>query len=639
MDLAAVKNPLSKAEIVRSILINRRALMVLDNAEDASDLELLLPTGGPTIALVTTRDIDIPSLQNAMDIHLYVFREREALEHLAGVIGLSVLEHDSEHAHRLVTMCGHLPLALDIAARAVRRAGLRLSSFVDVMAKEQQGLDVLHDRGRSVLTCFNLTWESLDQRQRDIFAALSVFAGSTFDVNAVAHVCDAEPMAMRIAIGELIALSLVRVTQSGRYYLHPLLREYSVGKMKAQGESLWRTRNEHAVNHYLALATRSHQEYESGQGRHESSRLELENMLGAWAWARAVTHDSPLVGFAQNLAPFLFSQGYWDHCRDVLESGIEATGRIGDLDAHFSLRLRQAELARERADYDSASDELRRSMDYFSSQGDERHLATVTRELGELRRVQRHYLEARQLHRRALELRVHQKDVRGQAQSLHDLGLVEHILGRYAEARSSFETSLRMSREIADDSLVSYNILELGIVALRSGLDVRAKPLLEQCLEMFIAQRDKRGEAYACRELGTLALRQGRFETAKQWYVRSLELRTELGDLRGQAISYHRLGYVEQSLGNYQSATRLYEQSMEIASALGDRFHLALNYVRVGEIAAHSGELSKARGHWRVGLDLLHDLGVAAEEADVARRHLEATAGAQPDDSAPDSDR
>ncbi|HEY8201015.1 MAG TPA: NB-ARC domain-containing protein, partial [Actinomycetota bacterium] len=164
-DLSSTRDLVAKSLTVRSILHEKRVLVVLDNAEYSHDLELLVPTGAFNVTLVTSRHSDMPALRGAEHIHLDVFDEAEALQHFSSVVGDDVVRKSLAEARAISLLCGYLPLALDVAVRLVRRARIDLRTFRELITDEHRRLIMLAEHDRSLIACFNLTWDALNNTQ------------------------------------------------------------------------------------------------------------------------------------------------------------------------------------------------------------------------------------------------------------------------------------------------------------------------------------------------------------------------------------------------------------------------------------------------------------------------------------------
>ncbi len=114
------------AALYRSLIADKRMLVVLDNARDAEHVRPLLPGGATCLALVTSRHqlTGLIAAHGAQLVALDVFDTPEAREFLALTLGKERITAEPDAATELLRHCAGLPLALAIiAARAAVNPG------------------------------------------------------------------------------------------------------------------------------------------------------------------------------------------------------------------------------------------------------------------------------------------------------------------------------------------------------------------------------------------------------------------------------------------------------------------------------------------------------------------------------------
>ena len=111
------------AALYRTLLADRRTLVLLDNAVGVDQVRPLLPAGTGCMALVTSRDrlAGLAVRDGARLMRLDTLDAGESLDLLTGVIGGARLDREPDSAAELARLCGHLPLALRIAAAQLVR--------------------------------------------------------------------------------------------------------------------------------------------------------------------------------------------------------------------------------------------------------------------------------------------------------------------------------------------------------------------------------------------------------------------------------------------------------------------------------------------------------------------------------------
>ncbi|GAA2827279.1 AfsR/SARP family transcriptional regulator [Crossiella cryophila] len=119
--LGAATVPPSLAEaaaLYRSLLADRRVLVLLDNAIGPEQVRPLLPGSPGSLVLITSRDpLDgLVVFESARRLRLNPLPPEESHTLLATLLGPDRLHAEPEAATQLAKLCDHLPLALRIAA-------------------------------------------------------------------------------------------------------------------------------------------------------------------------------------------------------------------------------------------------------------------------------------------------------------------------------------------------------------------------------------------------------------------------------------------------------------------------------------------------------------------------------------------
>jgi predicted ATPase len=123
-----------------------------------------------------------------------------------------------------------MPLALELAATwlkvlPIEKIAQELEQNLNVLSTRLQNMP---ERHRSMRAVFDQSWQLLTETERNTLKQLSVFKGS-FDHPAAEQVAGATLITLAI----LVEKSLLRVTESGRYQLHELLRQFAGAKLAA----------------------------------------------------------------------------------------------------------------------------------------------------------------------------------------------------------------------------------------------------------------------------------------------------------------------------------------------------------------------------------------------------------------------
>src|SRR5204862_5105175 len=122
------------AAAYRSLVCDRRILVVLDNARDPDQIRPLLPAGASCLTLVTSRDAltGLVARDSAVTLPLDSLTGAEARALLAWRLGAHRVAAEPEATADLARLCGYLPLALCIAgANLSGRPRQSIATYVD----------------------------------------------------------------------------------------------------------------------------------------------------------------------------------------------------------------------------------------------------------------------------------------------------------------------------------------------------------------------------------------------------------------------------------------------------------------------------------------------------------------------------
>ena len=193
---------------------------------------------------------------------------------------------------RICRLVEGMPLALELAAGWIRVLSCReiageiagetadeVAKSLDFLASSERDMPPRH---RSIRAVFDHSWTYLSHEEQQVFRRLAVFH-SGFKREAAAQVAGASlPI-----LSSLAGKGLIRRSPSGRYDLHPLLRQYGGEHMQAAGESeAIRSRHQ---EYYVSLLEAVVPQL---QGADQTSALahldaESDNFRASMAWSLA----------------------------------------------------------------------------------------------------------------------------------------------------------------------------------------------------------------------------------------------------------------------------------------------------------------------------------------------------------------
>jgi len=252
-----------RAALFRSILADRRVLVVLDDARDAEQIEPLLPAGSSSFVLVTTRvRLDgLVARTGARLLALGTLAADEAERLIENLAGTPAHARDRELRKRLARLCGHLPLALRIAAaRLAGNPQWTVADLVAELADERSRLGALdlEDADTSVRAALDVTYRSLRPDLAETVRHLGLFPGPRIGPHPVAALSGADVDAARRRLRSLAGSFVVTETSKDVFLMHDLVRLHAHELAEAELSEVDRTAAaRRLLRYYLVGADRA----------------------------------------------------------------------------------------------------------------------------------------------------------------------------------------------------------------------------------------------------------------------------------------------------------------------------------------------------------------------------------------------
>ncbi|GAA4842748.1 AfsR/SARP family transcriptional regulator [Kitasatospora terrestris] len=237
---ALPKDTDDRAALYRSLLAERRVLVVLDNARDGRQVAPLLPGSGRSAVVVTSRH-KLSGVQCTARIPLGPLSAPEQRALLAAMCGADRVAADPVAAGQVMAACAGLPLALRIAgSRLAHRPTWRLSELARRLNRTDrlQALAVDH---LAVREAFSFSYTSLlaggrplEQEAARAFRLLGLWPAHHHSAESVAALLGAPVDDALDVLDTLVDAHLLDVSAPGRYRFHDLLGEFAAERVLAE---------------------------------------------------------------------------------------------------------------------------------------------------------------------------------------------------------------------------------------------------------------------------------------------------------------------------------------------------------------------------------------------------------------------
>lgn len=553
-----------RAAQYRSLLTDRRVLIVLDDARDAAQVRPLLPGSGSCAVLVTTRN-RMPDLAGSRFIDLDVLDPAEALDLFAGIIGRGRAGAEPEATDDVLTACAGLPLAIRIAgARLAARGGWTVRNLARRLSDERRRLDELKTGDLAVRACFEVSFASLPRHDADdvdpaqAFRLLGTWQGRTIGLPAAAALMGQPEQNVADALEELVDAQLLQSPAPDRYRFHDLLRAYAAGRANLEETPAVR---DSAVRRVLAWYLHT---------------------------VDAVAHMVSPHHYKVQLAP--------------LEAGCEPLGFLSLDEA-----LNWCEI--ERTNLVTATRQAAASGLHVLAW----QLPVAAFGFFNRRTYWADWVETHQIALSSVRVL---GDKRGEALVLNNLGMA-FARRRMDEAAGYFEQALAIRREIADLPGEAQTASNLADTYRRLRRYDEALALLMRALEIQRQAANPYSEAVVLNNLGETYLSLGRVTEAVDSLDHAREMFRDIGEIRGEGYALDNLGQAYLSLGRVAPAIGVLERALDLRDSAGDRFDAADTLGRLVRAHVARQQPDRARAYLRRALLIYEELGDDAQASAV----------------------
>ncbi|MFI2511436.1 tetratricopeptide repeat protein [Streptomyces sp. NPDC018972] len=535
-----------RAALYRSTLAarahERGAVLVLaDNASSPDQVRPLLPGDSRHHVLVTSRD-RLPQL-GARLVPLDQLGPREAYElldlalRIADPCDIRVAD-EPDTAERLAGLCGHLPLALQIAAALLAEDPDKpVTELVAELTESHDRLDHLDDGERSVRAAFELSYHRLPPEHARLLRLLALAPGPEVSDEVVTALVGAEEPPVR-ALKVLARAHLVeRGSERGWWRLHDLVRVFGAGvlagdaELREEGEAA----RERVLEFYCRWAYAADGRLRWLPGMEEPERFgdrgqalawldaERSGLVAAVGWGREERFAGAAVRLASCLAEYLDWRRYFDDWVAVAEAAREVAHRSGD-------RLGEANA--------------------WS------YLGNALKEAGRAEK-------AVDAHNRARALYQDAEDGHGEAIAWNNLGIALRGVGRVEEAVDAHSRARALFEDAGDGHGEAIAWTNLGIALREVGRVEEAVDAHSRARALFEDAGDRHGEAIAWNNLGGALRDAGRVEEEIEAYGRSLKCRRGFDDWYGEGQTLHNLAVAHAVANRPAEARTAYLQSAD----------------------------------------------------------------------------
>ncbi|WP_412542615.1 BTAD domain-containing putative transcriptional regulator [Longispora sp. K20-0274] len=636
--------PADQLGLYRSLLRDRRVLLVCDNVGSAEQILPLVPPTAGSLLVATSRH-QLPTL----DVHYALRRVEldalslgESLTLLDRVLGTARTAAEPGPARQLVDACDRMPLALRIAAaKLTSRPRLAIADLVAELATGNR-LDALSVPGdsRSIRAVFASAYRALTPAAAAAFRLLGLHPGPTFAVPLVAAVTGTPVTDARRVTEELAAAHLVSEVASGRFRFHDLIRWYARECAGAEEPADARTRaEERLLDWYLAVADAANRTLTPGRdrapvharhpvpdppfpARHAEVLAFLDaeraNLSAVSRHAVDRGEDTAAWQLAYLLMGFYYSRGHWAPMLEICRTGLDAARRLADGGTEGLMRGQVGVACIQLQRFDEALDALRRALPLMVAAGDAWGEGSVRNNTAVALAALRRFDEAVAEYEAALAMHTANGLSRDVAYALNNLGDAHTRMGQTDVALDYLDRALALVRTLGDDRLEAVILHGTGAAHLGEGRYRQAMELFDRARSTQRLIGDRRAEVDTLNDTGLAHLGLAEHAEARDLFDQARLLSRAIADPHLEAVAMTNLGLAEFRAGATDAAEDWYQRALAVRARVPAVFEEAELHRHLGDLAESRSDAATARSHRDTAIRLYEKANATAEAAALA---------------------
>ncbi|MEV7118620.1 AfsR/SARP family transcriptional regulator [Kitasatospora griseola] len=581
-----------RAALYRSLLADKRMLILLDNARDAQQLRPLIPGVSGNAVMVTSRSrlADIPG---AHLVDIEELTPEEALALFSAIVGPERVAAEPDAALAVVTSCGFLPLAVRIAAaRLASRPRWSVSDLARRLADQRNRLQELQLGNLAVETTLGLGYAQLQPEEARAFRLLSLVDSTDLPLAAAAALLGTGEREAEDLAEALVEANMLECFTPGRYRYHDLLRLYAqrqnvkLGDTAEQQAALLRLLDLLAATMRNAarviepddlLAEQLHASVSGGVPLPDSAtarqwlRAEVSLLLSSIEAGvqESMTLLRPAVDLVMLLRALVEDPTFTPRVRAALLAASGTAEEHHDTEALARVRYGTGYQHQQAGELAEAEASLRQSLDLQSAAVPTHLYASVSNELAIVLIMAGRPAEALPFYQQAHSMSRRLDAPISEARLLANMARAYVGLDRHEEATESARAAVAAARASGNTPCLADTLYQLGVVLRATGSTAEAATALREAHSLFEAQQYRFWEGYSLARLAACLLDQDELAEAAQAAEESLSIAQEIDAAYCQGLANAALGEALLELGQPSRGLACLQEALTVFTRLG----------------------------------------------------------------------
>ncbi|GIH75440.1 SARP family transcriptional regulator [Planobispora longispora] len=572
-----------RAELYRTLLAERRTLVVLDDANGEHQVSPLLPGNAQSAVIITSRT-RLGGLAGVLHVDLDVLDATQSMRLISQIAGEERVQADPRSSANLAELCEGLPLALRIAgSRLAARPHWDIRQLVNRLEDETRRLDELKHGEMGIRASLSLTYEGLSGPARRLFRLLAALNSHVLPAWAAAAALDQPIFVAHDLLDELADTHFIEATDAGlgvrtHYRFHDLIRVFAKERLAAEEPPAERAAALERILSAQLVLTAKAQNREFGFIEFPEPPIDQHPSLPDQLVDQLVA--APLEWFERE--------------RRFLVASIHQAMQAGFAELCWRLTAVTTKFFEARAYLDDWRETHKLALEAARQAQDRLGQATMLFKIGTLSLTEQRFSNARHVLEAAAEIFADLHDDPRRAMVDSRLAILDRLSGRFENASKRFDRALSLlgGGVNADSVYILYSQAKLYLDCERPDDSYR---LLSEVLEFARSSGDRRLRAQVLFRLGETHFSKQDFEPGEEAYAEAMTAVREIGDRIGEAFVLLGLGTARFHQGELATVGDLLGQARDLAKATRQRLVEMQAITGLGELALATGDAPRAQ--------------------------------------------
>ncbi|GEM_PF-560521 len=226
-DISNIKDIEVRTSIVRTLLADKKILLIFDNVNKQDKLHSLLPNTSSCCVIFSSRESELNITTQCTLISVSIFTPEEVLSLFEKIYNKNFVLQYRKDIQEICKKVGNLPLAIRMIATHSKQFFVPLKTYIKELNEETLDLQTLTYEDKNLFRAISISFNKLENQAKNVFISLGVFEGKDFSLETVTFINKLPILKTEQVFRQLLNISFIEKSSSKRYRIHPIMKMFA----------------------------------------------------------------------------------------------------------------------------------------------------------------------------------------------------------------------------------------------------------------------------------------------------------------------------------------------------------------------------------------------------------------------------